>query len=97
MTKPEEFLWIVQTVTLANAINLASVPEWALKYRHVISASGTLILADDAIDASKRIPEEMTAFDAAHEFCTYMLGNLKEDEEKAHGSKMTVPHWFALH
>jgi hypothetical protein len=95
MTKAEKFLWIVQTTTLANAVNLASIPERAEQYRHVISASGALTIADEALDASQLIPEEMTAFEAAHEFCTFMLANLKETEEKAAGEKMVVPAWFA--
>jgi hypothetical protein len=95
MTKAEQFLWIVQTTTLANAINLASVPEKAEEYRHVISASGVMGIAEDALKASQLIPEQMTAFEAADEFCTFMLSNLREIEEKAAGRKLIVPRWFA--
>jgi len=95
MTKQEQFLWIVQTTILANGINLASVPELAERYRAVISASGTLISADEAVRASTLIPEEKSAFEAAHEFCTYVLTNLRDIEDKAREKKMEVPAWFA--
>lgn len=94
MTKQEQFLWIVQTTVLANGSNLSSQPKLAAKYRHVYSASGVLGLAGDAIDASERIPDEMTAFEAANEFCSYMLQNLREAEAKAE-NVLQVPYWFA--
>jgi hypothetical protein len=37
----------------------------------------------------------MTAHNAAVDFCSFMLGNLRKSEEEATGKKMTVPHWFA--
>jgi hypothetical protein len=95
MTKTEQFLWIVQTTTLANAINLASDPEYAEKYRIEVSATGALIIADEAVRASEMIPEDMTAFEAANEFCYFMLQNLRDIEEKAAREKMLVPNWFA--
>lgn len=95
MTKEGRFLWIVQTTILANAVNLSSIPEKAEEYRHVISASGVMGLADAALDASQSIPEGMTALEAANGFCTFMLDNLKELEEKSEGEEMTVPAWFA--
>jgi hypothetical protein len=48
---------VVQTVILANGINLSSDPESAEKYRHVISASGVIGLMDDVLWASERIPD----------------------------------------
>ena len=95
MTKAERFLWIVQTTTLANVINLASDPELAGKYRVEKSAAGALILADEAVRASELIPEDMTAFEAANQFCYFMLQNLRDAEEKAAKEKMLVPEWFA--
>lgn len=95
MTKQEQFLWIVQTAILANAVNLCSNPEQNETYKLEHTATGVLMLADEAIDASERIPEAMSAFDAANEFCTFMFHNLKDIENKAHGGGMTVPHWFA--
>jgi hypothetical protein len=53
-----------------------------------------LSLADEAIDASQRIPENMTAYEAANDFCTFMFRNLRDIESKA-GKNMQVPHWFA--
>jgi hypothetical protein len=97
MTKQEQFLWIVQTMVLANAVNMASRPESAEEYRTEISASGVFITMDDAVYASERIPEHMTAAEAAHEFCSFSLKNLSDEEERASGRPMSVPGWAARH
>jgi hypothetical protein len=94
MTKQEQFLWIVQTTILANGINLSSNPDYATKYRADYSATAVLITADDAIYASGRVPEHMTAYQAANEFFTYILQNLRDAEEKA-GNEVKLPSWFA--
>ena len=94
MPKEQLFLFIVQTVVLANATNLASIPERAEHYRHVFSASGTFSVMDDAVYASGHIPDDMTASEAAHSFCSYMLDNLREMEEVAHEVRIEVPHWI---
>jgi hypothetical protein len=95
MTKNEQFLWIVQTMVLANAINLTSVPGRADEYRTEISASGVFITMDEAIRASGLIPADLTAAQAASEFCSFMLKNLRDIEESAHEVSSDVPHWFA--
>ena len=98
MTKQEQFLWIVQTAILTNGINLtATTPETAEKYRHVYSATGVLGTLDDAIYASERIPQDMSAGQAGHEFCHFMLQNLRDLEEEAEGASLQVPSWFARH
>jgi hypothetical protein len=89
MTKQEQFLFIVQTVILANGINLASSPDRAEKYRHEFSATGVLGTLDDAIYASDRIPDNLSAHEAAHEFCNFVFTNLREAND------LDVPHWFA--
>ena len=95
MTKQEEFLWIVQTALLANGINLASHPNAADQYRHVFSATGMLGTAGDAVAVSKRIPAEMSARDAACDFCGFMLDNLQDDYQKTEGIQKRCPAWFA--
>ena len=97
MTKQDQFLFIVQTAMLANAINLASDPESNQKCRHIFSATGSLGTMDDAVYASERIPDEMTAYDAAHQFCSFILENLRKAEESAQGKPTRVPHWFVRH
>ena len=87
MTKAEQFLWIVQTTIIANSVNLATRAD-ADANRHVFSASGVLGTAGDAIQASARIPDDMTAAEAAAEFCGYMLENLRQKSAQ-------VPGWFA--
>jgi hypothetical protein len=94
MTKQEQFLWIVQTTILANGITLTSLPSLAEKYRHDYSSVGAKNLMAEAIYASERIPEVMTAADAADDFCLWMLTNLRDIQEQA-GKKMHVPAWFA--
>lgn len=88
MSKQAQFLWAVQTIMLTNAINLALEPEDARKQRHIFSATGTMGTLHDVVYASERIPDAMTAIDAANEFCGYMLENLRESGAK-------VPAWFA--
>lgn len=95
MSKADHFLWIVQTVVLANAVQLSSQPARAKVFRDEISASGVFIAMDEAVRASEMIPQGMTAAEAANEFCTYMLRNLREPEERADGQQMTVPGRFA--
>src|SRR4051794_20920556 len=75
--------------------NLTSQSDLAEKYRHVYSASGVLGLMDDALWASERIPDTITPFEAANEFCSFSLPKLREPEEKAGGKSMSVPRWFA--
>lgn len=96
VTKQEQFLLVVQTAILANGINLAADPTLEkASTRHVYSATGVLGMMDDALYASERIPESMTAFEAAHEFCYFMIGNLRETEESAGDSDAPCPAWFA--
>jgi len=94
MSKQEEFLWIVQTVVLANNMRLATEEDNRDEKLHVFSATGTFIICDEAIRASKRIPETMSAKTAANQFCTFMLENLRKIEEKANGKRLECPHWF---
>ncbi|MGZ0002892.1 hypothetical protein [Burkholderia gladioli] len=88
MSKQEQFLWAVQTIMLSNAINLSLDTDKAKSMRHVFSATGVMGTLHDVVYASERIPEALSAVDAANEFCGYMLENLREAEAK-------VPVWFA--
>ena len=95
MTKQEQFLWIVQTMVLANAINVSTRKPISEEDRTLISATGAFISMDEAIRASGLIPQDMNAAEAANEFCSFMLRNLRETEEKAAGHRSECPHWFA--
>ena len=89
MNKQEEFLYIVQTVMLANSINLSTLGEDKInQYRHVISATGAYTFSTEAIRVSKKIPERMSAENAANEFISYFLDNLKESE-----NNLSCPVW----
>jgi hypothetical protein len=50
-------------------------------------------ILDDAVYASERIPDYLTAHEAALEFCNSMFSNLREANE-ADGAKLGVPTWF---
>lgn len=87
ITKQERFLWMVQTVYLSNAIN-RSLDDEALERRHEFSATGTIGFTSDALEASERIPDHMSAAEAADEFLGWMIEHLREPDD-------TVPGWFA--
>ena len=97
MTKQEQFLWIAQSTVIANAIHLSSQLDWAQKHRRDISDMGVFITMDEAVRASGLIPENLTAAQAANEFCTFTLKNMRDTEEQALGRQLTTPPWFARH
>ena len=41
------------------------------------------------------IPPTLSAADAAHEFCFYMLSNLRKADDAASDRRAQVPAWFA--
>lgn len=97
LTKQEEFLWIVQTAILANNIRLATDPEDQMRDTDklaIYSATGTYITCDDAIYASRNIPEHLSSAKAANEFITFFLPNLRELENEA-GNEQKLPKWCA--
>lgn len=87
MTKQEQFLWAVQTTLLANSINLTTQPEIIDGKRHIISAAGMSNSVRAALAASERIPENLSAFEAAMEFCGWMMENWREKDA-------VMPDWF---
>jgi hypothetical protein len=88
-----QFITIAQTVIINNAINL-SLNDDARENRHIFSATGTMIIMDQLFHASENIPEDQTAYEAANEFCTYFLENLRETEVQA-GAEVHLPYWCA--
>jgi hypothetical protein len=92
MTKQEQFLWIVQTCLLANAINVSNGSE-ADRFRHEVSATGMFGNADEALRASELIPHDMDAASAAHDFVFFICSNLRERDDA--GSPKRYPGWMA--
>lgn len=88
-----QFITTAQTTIINNAINL-SLNSDAKEYRHIFSATGTLITMDQLFSAAENIPDKLTAYEAANEFCSFFLENLRETEEKA-GAKVHLPYWCA--
>ncbi len=94
MPKRGQFLLIVQTAVLANGVSVSSQPELAEAYRDEYSAAGVLKLMGEAVAAGERIPDKMTAADAATEFCYCKLHHLRDAREAA-GKAAPVPCWLA--
>ena len=95
MTKQQMFLWMVQTIILSNGLNLSRDPATADEYRHEFSATGVFGTCQEAVRASEMIPPTLSAADAAHEFCFYMLSNLRKADDAASDRRAQVPAWFA--
>lgn len=85
--KKFQFITEVQTALINNAINV-SLESDARDRRHIFSATGTLIKLDDAFYAAERIPQDMTAHEAACEFVDFACQNLREEGAQ-------VPAWFS--
>lgn len=65
--KKFQFITEVQTALIANAINVARHDEEA-KLKHEYSGTGLIIRMDDAFYAAERIPENLSAHEAASQF-----------------------------
>lgn len=87
MTKEQEFLQFVQTIIISNSINI-SLNDDAKNTRHILSATGVIGMLFDAVEASIKIPKDMTSIEAAKQFCFFMLDNLR-------GENTNIPKWFA--
>lgn len=87
MNKQDRFLLLTQTAILANGINL-TLEENAKSLRSDFSAAGALNLMEEALRAADLIPEDLSAEEAAWEFCGWMLESMREPES-------VLPHWFA--
>lgn len=89
MAKREDFLWAVQTIMLANSVQLASQPERAEAFRHEIGAGGMISNIYAALEAADRIPQGMSAADAAKSFCATQLSNIRDQT-----APLTPPAWL---
>jgi len=87
MTKQEQLLWAVQTMVLANSVNVTTQPGFDETQRHIVSVIGLSNTVRAALAASEKIPADLSATAAAMEFCGWMLENLRGD-----GAKM--PGWI---
>lgn len=88
-SKAQDFLWIVQAGLLAEAGRVRRTdsgkdPQKVAEY----SGSGMFIRIDEAVRAAGRIPDDMTAAEAATAFCSFYAGSTRSRD---------VPHWFARH
>lgn len=79
---------------LANGVSAASRPELAQAYGDEYSTEAVLRVMAEAVEAGGRIPEEMSAGEAAETFCRYELRHLREAHERATGTKMERPGWL---
>jgi hypothetical protein len=91
MTKQEQFLWVVQTLVLVNAGDIGR----RFRASHLENtAEGVSLILSEAIFASERIPDDLSAADAAMQFCENMFSNLRVARAKVLGREPAVPHWF---
>lgn len=95
MTKRSDFLYAVQTVYLADCIRVRAMQDPTNEELTYVSPETITGKMFDILDAADRIPEGMSAAEAAKSFCFYMLENLCEGEEQATGNKQEIPRWFA--
>ena len=65
-TKQEHFLWVVQTLVLVNAGDVGRRFR-AKHFEH--TAEGVSLILSEAIFASERIPDDLSAGEAALQFC----------------------------
>lgn len=83
ISKADQFLWMVQTVILADAANQAAyAPKKPERYGY----SSILQAMAEAVRASKLIPAAMDATEAANEFSSYSISGMRE--------KQTAPRWY---
>ncbi len=87
MTKQEQFLYVVQTLVLTNAIKLATGSPSDKKRLDYYDVVNTMTVA---LSASERIPDDLSAGDAADEFCGNMLDNLRVGQDK----ETLNPEWL---
>lgn len=87
MTKQEEFLWCVQTMLMLDAHNICL--DLDVKDRHRVSVAGRMESVMLAVRASRSIPEDYTAENAAHEFFFW------EHSLRNGGEKLAQPRWIS--
>lgn len=79
--KKFQFIIEVQTALIANVINISLEKDAESMRRDIFSATGTLINMDDAFYAAERIPEKLSAHEAAGQFVGYVSGTLELPHE----------------
>ena len=84
--KKFEFVATVQTAMIQNAINLALEPD-AREHRAAFSSTTAIFQVAEAFRAADRIPDELTARQAAHGFRHWLLRGETDPSAK-------VPSWF---
>ena len=75
MVKAEQFLWHVQTAVLSNQLLLARQIE-TRESKDFISLDHVHRVAARALWAASQIPEEVSASEAARDFCSLAFDNL---------------------
>jgi hypothetical protein len=95
MTKRDDFLYVVQTIYLAECMRIRTKDEPTNREITYLSPEFILGRMNEIFYAADRIPNELSAAEAAHAFCFYMIDTLRENQEEATGKEMTLPAWFA--
>lgn len=93
-TKRSDFLYAVQTVFLADCIRTSTNDDAGNSELTHTSPAFILGRMNEIFYAADRIPADRTAAEAAHEFCRYMLDNMREQEKAATGRDAVPASWF---
>lgn len=84
MNKQQEFLLIVQTAILIAAAHSDRKNAWGIKE--------LAFTFGDAVDASRRIPDDKDSSEAADDFLNFMLYPKLSGET---ADRNDIPHWFS--
>lgn len=85
VSKADQFLWIVQTVILADVENQASYDPRG-KSPEKYSYSSVVSAMSEAVRAAKLIPSNMDATEAASEFTSFSIVGMRE--------RRKPPRWY---
>jgi hypothetical protein len=89
MDKQQKFLWAVQFYTIQNSINLSLDQDKLRDSRHLVSFTGIDHVIMEALRVVEKIPDDLSAYEAALEFCEFMLPNIREADD------IKLPAWVA--
>nr|WP_321307538.1 hypothetical protein [uncultured Sphaerochaeta sp.] len=90
MSKRDDFLFAVQTAFLVNSANLLQREDEDRTYASVAYVIGRM---HELLEFADRIPDEISAAEAARQFCFFYIDNLRVAEEQATGRTMECPRW----
>jgi len=92
MTKQQEFLWLIEQYFLCSTLHNIRWPAENIE-REDTSLTGNVILFNEALRASRLIPDKMSSSDAAEEFFNFM-SSLRRKQINLPQVVPNPPWWF---